>query len=1177
VKKDKSLQVADELVGTVVAERYRLDSVLGIGGTGVVFRATCLEDGSTVSVKTMRQDLTTERAIARFFRGARLSAGLDHPGLVQTLAYGQSKGAGSIPFQVMQFVDGLSLMDLTTTGLAPAQIIGLGCRMLDALGYVHARGVLHRDIKPANILLERMPDGTLAPRITDFGIAAAFLGDLQSQGITGGNTLIGTPEYMAPEQAQAGAMNGPELDLYAVGVVLYELLSGRLPFEGKGTSVLAAKATIDAPPLEVEGLDPSIRLEIGRLIAREPRRRYAMAAQARDALQPHAEPWVVGADWMEALREPSRRVTPRFMRRRRQQQPPGEQTLQQHWPTLVVPRATPRNRDVLPGRDGVIRSIERCAQEVETDQMRVVSLVGEAGMGKTAVLDHIAALLVQQGRFLVVRAPYFKGGAHAGGVRWGLERTLGVQGLDRKDVAYAVRKLLARYDDVDEEEVAQLVACLRPSDDQPAELLTARLGEQMALIVRLLRRLARTRPVLLLIDDADNASSDLHHFLEFVSLEALFDPWSLLILCGVGISDATQPISAQAIRLSTNDDRTYRSMRLHPIPNELLVHDLIQQHNITQVHAHKIAKRAGGNPLHANYLAQIGISALSLTVSTGDGGRPGSQASIPGELMRLMVLRLRRLLAHAEDAEGARAILEGLAVLGEAVDEDLLKAVMAPEQQGRFAVDLDGLLELGMVEIFDHAEPFVLGFTPALLRDAVLAHLTPDRLEELHRRSLEVRLGLEPARRSGHWGLIGDHYAAIGDLAEAYKCWLKGMRYEISVGNLMRGVNWGRRALSQLPKTDPVWAHTAMLGAALMFDAGEAEEAESLLRDVMDIADVDQALQAGDLLCDILENLGESDEWAELVEEISLRESEAGPVGLCALYCARAMWRNTHGQSEEALVDAQLALDLAEPGPPAQRAAQRLAFACLPRMRLDDALKAAHRSLAEAGEVPLLRARSLRTVGTVQIWHGKAEAAIETLKEASSLCRRSGILTRYPISLHDLGDAYRVAGQYSEARTQYSEAIRLCEGLPLASTAALCRFQQGMCDIAQGRTTAFLSNIDDLVSDGLRVGLGMSAPFGELLRCWACAVAGDVPTALNSFAKIGPLEAVSIDPQVPEVLIDLSERLVKAVLAGGLGLELLAQIRRVCNATRDMFGDAGDVARLHRADLLLRQLPIAPA
>jgi hypothetical protein len=603
--------------------------------------------------------------------------------------------------------------------------------------------------------------------------------------------------------------------------------------------------------------------------------------------------------------------------------------------------------------------------------------------------------------------------------------------------------------------------------------------------------------------------------------------------------------------------------------------DMMGRHDLSQPQARRIAQSASGNPLHANYLAEFLLQEMGLLDPSSDVSLGTGLRAVPPALLDLMKLKLDRQLETMEAPEYAASVLEAMAILGQAAGEDLVKAMLPDLARARFGHSLTALLEMGAVGIVDHADPVVIGFTPALIRGAVLADIPQDRLAGLHRRAIEVRMATEPARRAAHWGAVGDHHAAVGAFNDASRCWLKGMYHEVSKGNVARGVVWGEQAIEHMDREKSDWAFITLLVGAMAFDAGETSTAERLMRAVMDHGDVNERLQAGDLLCDVLENRGNTEEWRRVIEQMTASEPEAGAVGLCALYCARSMWLGSVDQALEGLKDAQQALDLAAPGPAAQRAAQRLAFALLPQLQLDAALEAAHRSVDEAGGVPLLQARSRRILGLVQLWQGKP-SAVETLRSLPELCRGKGLMTRYPIALHDLGDAFRINGAHDLAREKYEETTRMCEGLPLASTAVLCKFKLAMCDILQDRPLDMLSGMDALVAEGLAVGLGHSMRFGALLCAWAQVARGEVALSLEAAGQVGPLSTIMIDPQVPMIVLEICRRLVEGVLSTQAPIEHISGTTALCAAAVKLYVRIGDTDRLQQLERLQRRLPSVP-
>jgi serine/threonine protein kinase len=261
------------LIGQAVG-RYRVEELLGGGGFGTVYRARG-PDGD-VAIKLLRADLGDRRAEQRFRREFLAVARLDHPGVVRVLEEGVHEEDRYI---AMEFVPGGDLMRLA--GAPPSRLLPALARLCDALAYVHGRGVVHRDLKPANVLLTR--DEQPWPRLADFGIAKVSgegLSSLSSRG-----KLVGTIDFLSPEQVLGQPVDARS-DLYALGVMIHELWSGRLPFEGTPFERLAARVDRDAPPLRAAapGAPPALEALVARLLARAPKERPPSAAEVRDAL-----------------------------------------------------------------------------------------------------------------------------------------------------------------------------------------------------------------------------------------------------------------------------------------------------------------------------------------------------------------------------------------------------------------------------------------------------------------------------------------------------------------------------------------------------------------------------------------------------------------------------------------------------------------------------------------------------------------------------------------------------------------------------------------------------------------------------------------------------------------------------------------------------------------------------
>jgi hypothetical protein len=244
--------------------RYRLDALLGRGGMAEVFRATDTKLARTVAVKViLATHAVEEHFLERFLREARMVASLEHPNILPVYDFGEENG---VPFLVMPYLPGGSLQGRLKAGPVPFAVAAAWIAQLsDALDAAHAAGVLHRDVKPANVLLGK--DDRLF--LADFGIAKM----LESQtGLTATGVVVGTPIYMAPEQAQ-GHPASPATDRYALAVVAFEILSGRPPFEGDNALSLMHQHVATPPPMlsmRIAGLPVGLDMVLSQALAKDP-------------------------------------------------------------------------------------------------------------------------------------------------------------------------------------------------------------------------------------------------------------------------------------------------------------------------------------------------------------------------------------------------------------------------------------------------------------------------------------------------------------------------------------------------------------------------------------------------------------------------------------------------------------------------------------------------------------------------------------------------------------------------------------------------------------------------------------------------------------------------------------------------------------------------------------------
>ena len=258
--------MANARKGTMVDERYRLDRKIGSGGMADVWLAEDTELDRNVAIKILHDRFAQDSEfVQRFQREAQSAAGLQHPNVVGVF----DRGAfGDTYFIAMEYVDGPSLKDLVKGGMGTKDAIDFTRQILNAARFAHRKGIIHRDLKPQNVLI----DDEGRARVADFGIARGG----ENSDITATGSVMGTAQYLSPEQAQ-GKPTTPSSDIYSIGVILYEALTGRVPFEGDSAVAVALKQVSETPrrPSAINpNIPPALDAVVMRALAKDPEARF---------------------------------------------------------------------------------------------------------------------------------------------------------------------------------------------------------------------------------------------------------------------------------------------------------------------------------------------------------------------------------------------------------------------------------------------------------------------------------------------------------------------------------------------------------------------------------------------------------------------------------------------------------------------------------------------------------------------------------------------------------------------------------------------------------------------------------------------------------------------------------------------------------------------------------------
>ena len=274
---DTFLAEADAHVGQVLAGRYLIVKLIGAGGMGAVYLAEHVHMKKPVAVKILHRHMTTNsEVVARFEREAVVAGRIGHPNVAAATDFGKLDD-GSF-YLVLEYVEGKSLGEVLEAGaLEPYRALAIARQIADGLGAAHAAGIVHRDLKPDNVLLVERDGVRDIAKVLDFGIAKLHLEEGSAQKpLTQIGTIFGTPQYMSPEQGQGKTVDARS-DLYGLGVILYEMLTGKLPFESGDLIVLITRHVTEPAPALPSTIPEPIRALVARLLEKKPEARVQTA------------------------------------------------------------------------------------------------------------------------------------------------------------------------------------------------------------------------------------------------------------------------------------------------------------------------------------------------------------------------------------------------------------------------------------------------------------------------------------------------------------------------------------------------------------------------------------------------------------------------------------------------------------------------------------------------------------------------------------------------------------------------------------------------------------------------------------------------------------------------------------------------------------------------------------
>lgn len=680
------------MIGTQLQNRYEIRREIGRGGMGIVYEAWDPLLDRLVAVKVVSPFYFTTDSKERALREAKVVAKMDHPSIVPVYDLGSHDGA---MYFVMPLVEGKSYREvLQERSIRQDEIIDISIQVADALDYSHSRGIIHRDIKPENVMVAR--EQAVRARVMDFGLARQTAGSR----LTDAGMLVGTMAYLSPERLSEGEVDG-RTDIYALGVMLYEALSGTLPFSGPLPEMLVSISRVDPPRLTSFGIHAQLDRIVTKCLQKRPEDRPSRASEVAEALA--------------ACRGESSIVVPRG------DVDEGAATENLRVASLLV------------GREGEVQELERRARLAAAGRSQFVLISGAEGTGKTALIDELVRSIHRNSSIPVLRGKFVEQnvGIPYQGFCEILQQHLQQRRKRLSDLGSLGYDLSMLFPSLSESGESR-----RSSEGRFYESGAREPENRIAVLELLTRALVRIadRPVIIVLEHLHAADVSVEA-LQYIARRLAETP---AMIIGTYRSDhlrANHPI--ERMIESFAEDSDFLLLRLAPLTGE-------NYRNLVATFAGSLPseelsqdlfRATEGNPFFTRELIRALVDSGTLQV---DGSRLlRLRASLDaGEMPRTVREAVDKRLHHL--APDVKQVLTTAAFVGRTVDFTDLAAIS--ETSAEEAVDL--LVDKGYLaeEEGSRGERFV--FISEIVREALVEGVGPRK-----RRSLNVRLADHLERR----------------------------------------------------------------------------------------------------------------------------------------------------------------------------------------------------------------------------------------------------------------------------------------------------------------------------------------------------------------------------------------------------------------------------------------------